>query len=232
MRFVGNSPDNYVKLTVDGQEELWRIIGIFDGKIKIMKADTISGYAFDNNNVADWNTSTLKTYLNTTYYNSIDDANLVETNSTWYLGTATSGLNVKYTRLTAYKSERDSTKVARGRAATTTAPIGLMYVSDFGYATKNSANDADTLMNKYNEISKGYNWIGANREWTIDTNQSATSTKTTIVSDYKLFLQNANDVTDVAFRPCLFLKSNVEIYDGKGTIAKPYEIRTSVNTGN
>ena len=226
LRFVGNIPDNYIQFTVNGNEELWRIIGVFDGKIKIMKADTMTGQAYDSNNVDDWSTSSLKAYLNSTYYDTIDDADFIDTNSTWYLGTPVNGLNIKFDRATAYTAERDSTMVSSGCAATTTAAIGLMYISDYGYATENYSSEvAGTLMNHYS-IASGHNWIGGNsHELVIDSNRSSTSQKVPVISVTSLFLQNANNSDSGCFRPCLYLKSNVEIYDGEGTTQRPYLIR-------
>lgn len=58
--------------------ETWRIIGIFDGKVKIMRNNTIGKLAWDydkNNNSSlttydnNWHTSTLQKLLNNSYYN-------------------------------------------------------------------------------------------------------------------------------------------------------------------
>ena len=58
--------------------ETWRIIGIFDGKVKIMRNNTIGGLAWDydkNDNSSlttydnNWHTATLQKLLNNSYYN-------------------------------------------------------------------------------------------------------------------------------------------------------------------
>lgn len=224
-RFIGPNPDNYVKFMVDGNEELWRIIGIFDGKMKIIRADVVGLAMYDNNNVNDWANASLKTHLNTTYYNSIDDKNYIYSNATWYLGTATTGLNLQYNRITSYNAERDSASVHSGYAATVTAPVGLMYVSDYGFANEEHDNlDLDTTLLNNTSLAAGHNWLYKNlKEYTINNIQN-NARLTIINTNGALFVGNAN-ATNVYYRPCVYLNSNVEIYTGSGTIQKPYEIR-------
>ncbi len=48
--------------------EIWRIIGVFDGKLKIIRNSTIGELAWDSNGIAAWSTSTLQKILNENYY--------------------------------------------------------------------------------------------------------------------------------------------------------------------
>ena len=75
-RYIGPNPDNYVQFN----NELWRIIGIFDGKLKIIRKDSIGIIAWDNkpsgtgiassNGSNDWSDSALQEVLNNgPYYN-------------------------------------------------------------------------------------------------------------------------------------------------------------------
>ena len=80
IRYYGANPKNYIYFNCDDYSnqssdtcELWRIIGVFDGKVKIVKDTPIGSYSWDyksngtyNN---DWSTSTLKELLNSGYYN-------------------------------------------------------------------------------------------------------------------------------------------------------------------
>ena len=226
-RFIGANPNNYIKLNVDGNEELWRIIGIFDGKMKIIKSDLMGPKAYDDNNVNDFANSTMKSYLNNTYYNLIDDKNLIEQNSTWYLGSATVGLNLNYTRLTSYNAERDSASVHEGYAATTTAPIGLLYVSDYGYANEeHDSLDLDTTNLNNSSLANGYNWLYKKTKELTMNNIQNNARITIINTGSNLFIGNAN-ADNTYYRPCLYLKSNVEIYKGSGSIDHPYLIRTA-----
>ncbi len=44
LRYTGKNPNNYVLFN----NELWRMIGIFDGKIKIIKNDSIKDMSWDS----------------------------------------------------------------------------------------------------------------------------------------------------------------------------------------
>lgn len=57
IRYYGASPDNYVYFNCSDNSnptsstcEVWRIIGVFDGKVKIMRDGNIGGYSLDNKN--------------------------------------------------------------------------------------------------------------------------------------------------------------------------------------
>lgn len=43
IRYIGANPNNYVEFN----NETWRIIGVFDGKIKLIRKDSIGSYSFD-----------------------------------------------------------------------------------------------------------------------------------------------------------------------------------------
>ena len=51
IRYYGASPNNYVYFNCDSYPrtncELWRIIGVFDGKIKLMRNESIGNYSWD-----------------------------------------------------------------------------------------------------------------------------------------------------------------------------------------
>ena len=57
IRYYGATPNNYIYFNCDDYSnqtsstcELWRIIGIFDGKVKIMRNEAIGGIPFDSDN--------------------------------------------------------------------------------------------------------------------------------------------------------------------------------------
>ena len=67
--YKGSSPDNYIYFN----NELWRIISFEnDGRIKIIRNESIGDMPFDEVS-NDWDNSSLKNYLNSDYYQSIDD---------------------------------------------------------------------------------------------------------------------------------------------------------------
>ena len=135
IRYYGATPNNYVSFN----NELWRILGVIDGKIKIIRNESIGRYAWASNNSNNWNNASLKSYLNGEYYNSIDGTykNMIS-EETYYLGGATSSNHTTLTASGYYNAERDSSQVYSGNPASTTQYIGLMYPSDYGYAAGSS----------------------------------------------------------------------------------------------
>ena len=83
IRYYGASPDNYIYFNcsdysnqTDSTCEKWRIIGVFDGKVKIIRNESIGTYSWDNKNSPaaesnygknDWTTARLMKLLNPGY---------------------------------------------------------------------------------------------------------------------------------------------------------------------
>lgn len=77
IRYYGANPDNYVYFNCSNYNnptastcEVWRIIGVFDGKVKIIRNSNIGTYAWDNMNGSgsnDWSKATLMKLLNQGY---------------------------------------------------------------------------------------------------------------------------------------------------------------------
>ena len=74
IRYYGASPNNYIYFNCetypDTNCELWRIIGVFDGKVKIMRNYIIGDYSWDNSGsygINDWTTAWLMKLLNPGY---------------------------------------------------------------------------------------------------------------------------------------------------------------------
>ena len=252
-RYEGKNPNNYIYFN----DELWRIIGVFDssshGKsgqylTKIIRNDSIGGYAWDKSNKNNWAASSLYNLLNTNYYNATDGTssgncyqystsitgncdytetglqseyrNMVE-NVTWYLGGKDSN---SYTAEVFYTGERDSTSVYSGNTASTTGYIGLMYASDYGYSVLSSSCARTTNLGSYNTSAcGGSSWLKKETtEWTI-THRSSSSYSFNLRYSANLFDYNA--YFGCATRPVLYLESNVQVYAGDGSISKPYQIK-------
>ena len=85
IRYYGSSPNNYIYFNCDDYTnqtsstcETWRIIGVFEGKVKIMRGSQIGSLAWDQDKNIDsskttydndWSTSSLQVLLNTSYLN-------------------------------------------------------------------------------------------------------------------------------------------------------------------
>lgn len=65
--YKGNNPNNYIKFN----NELWRIISIDNGAIKIVKNDSVGNMVFDKDDSNEWKESSLYEYLNNDYYDTL-----------------------------------------------------------------------------------------------------------------------------------------------------------------
>ncbi len=164
-RYEGADPNNYICLdnktsgACSSSSLLFRIIGLFDedtssngttssGSKKLLKViDTnnyggTSGKYWNSAGTNNWNTSSLKTELNGTYLTTLLDTSNVNSklssaiaNAKWHLG---GGSSSNYNTLTAegiYTQERDTSAIYGGNPSSIYAQVGLMYPSDYGYAT-------------------------------------------------------------------------------------------------
>ena len=89
IRYYGASPNNYIYFNCSDYSnqtsstcETWRIIGVFDGKLKLIRNESIGNYSWDNKNTStgaesangknDWTTARLMKLLNPSDYYTID----------------------------------------------------------------------------------------------------------------------------------------------------------------
>lgn len=89
IRYYGESPNNYIYFNCETYPstncELWRIIGIFDNKVKLIRNESIGYYSWDNKDESagteygigsnDWTTSRLMKMLNPNDYYLSEDSN-------------------------------------------------------------------------------------------------------------------------------------------------------------
>ena len=182
--------------------------------------------------------ATLNTELNTTYLNSLDSTSKsMIGNTKYYLG----GKNVTYndgyvdTPLQFYSYERKisgSSYYYGSNPNSWTGKLGLMYLSDYGYASSNCENkklyDENSSSNDIRACNTT-NWLFNNDyQWLLPQNAS--------VSNYAFYVNWVGGVNDVivsdnqlGVRPVLYLKSNVSITSGDGTSSNPYKLSFTKN---
>ena len=238
-RFSGANPNNYVCFGVTGadcqnEENQYRIIGVFNNQVKLIKATYApssllgtngayqSSYYYywsnsTNNNT--WSQSNLNTVnLNTNYLNNIGSTwSSKIANHTWQVGGFDSA-----THQAPFKTAYD----AEVGTSTTTydAKIGLMYVTDYLYASQSEEWTTTVVDYAYVEGSDpNNNWMYMGiPEWTISRSSED--------SIYVFDVSNAGTVSgngvgyDCAVRPVFYLESSVELRGGTGTASDPYRI--------
>ena len=239
IRYYGANPNNYVSFN----NELWRIIGVIDGKIKIIKDEALTPVTTDNGvtigtssgfywnkvqqsgkNYSNWEGATLQTYLNGTYYNSIDSTykNMIS-KETYYLGGSTSSNYYTLTASGYYNAERDSSQVYSGNPGSTTQNIGLMYPSDYGYAAGSSC--LSTALINYDSSCKNSDYLSIGvTEWLQAPYASNSNYAANLSRPGHVY--NINVADSVAVRPVIYLKVETQITGGDGSQSSPFTIAT------
>ena len=250
-RYEGKNPNNYVLFNGELWRIIGVFDSNTHGKsgqnlTKIIRDESIGNYAWYKSNTNDWLASSLNTILNDYYYNASSvggDAcyfystsvpgncdftkiGLNETSRgmieevTWHLGGRSTN---SATAATFYMAERGST-VYSGRHTTTTGYIGLMYPSDYGYSVLASSCARATNLSSYNSSScGGKSWLLKNGyEWTMTHRTSSSSSVFRVSSSADVGYSNA--LNGYAVRPTVYLKSNVYVVSGTGSITDPYVI--------
>mgnify|MGYP000596366441 CR=1 FL=1 len=274
LRYEGADPNNYICLdnkksgTCSDSSLLFRIIGLFDedtssdgtnssGTKKLLKIiDTnnyggTSGKVWNSAGTNNWSTASLKTELNGPYLTTLLGTSNVNSklssaiaNAKWHLGGASSS---NYNTLTAegiYKEERNASAIYSGNPSSIYAKVGLMYPSDYGYATVGGTN-----INKSECRTRDlYDWDGSiysdcrnndwlfisqnnfvnNVEWTITPRSDTSGNVLHIRSTGNVSHQyNYIDVPNFywAARPTFYLDSSIlKIVGGTGTSDNAYRI--------
>ena len=276
-RYIGADPNNYVKFN----DELWRIIGVFDtddgtGKVekrlKIIRNESIGSYSWDNKDTTtgaennygknEWAEARLNYLLNPGHESEIAGGSLYwnrgagncykgQNNSTtscdftstgltdtaksmigdakWYLGGSSTYNDV--TPPMFYTRERGTT-VYSGHSTSWIGKVGLMYPSDYGYATSGgSSTNRNSCLAKelYNWDSSGYSDC-KNNDWMYNGNIWQWTMSPRADDSYYVFIViNSGFVNSIhaynttrAGRPVVYLKSTIKVISGSGTTSSPY----------
>ena len=241
LRYVGADPNNYVSFN----NELWRIIGamnnIDDGtgteetRLKIIRDEGLDRTEWDSGNINDWTTASLQLYLNGDYLNSINElSKQMIDNTLWHLGGTSSYTSSSNGLASHWYTYERGTTVYSGRPTEWIGKIGLMYPSDYGYATSGGAttNREACLNNElyYWDISsvsdcKNNDWLYniSSYQWTL-TSPYSYSYAVFIVYINGHVVGNSAYSTLYALSPALYLSSNVKISGGEGTSSNPYTL--------
>ena len=165
---------NYVCFGSDAKtcptDNLYRIIGVFGNQVKLIKNESLGSMKWDSNGTNTWSTASLNTYLNETYLNTLGDyANMIAT-TTWKVGGNTAANIRNAVPATAYQNEVvNPVTNTTDNTTTYSAKIGLMYVSDYGFAADSSA--WSTTLGSYSSYQSS-NWLSlGSEEWTISRNE-------------------------------------------------------------
>ena len=266
LRFIGANPNNYVSFNNELWRIIGVMNNIDDGtgtlesRLKIIRDESIGNYSWDNKGEYgenDWTTSALQQVLNSgAYYNRTSgncpygqngatttcdfsttgltsEAKSMISNAVWNLG----GSNTYDDVITSifYESERGDI-VYTGRLTTWTGQIGLMYPSDYGYATSGgNTTDRETCLSidlyhwwsssgdSYPDCSMN-DWLyDTNYHWTLAHYSSDSFRVFGVYSSGRVHIGYSHDISFSA-SPTVYLISNVKIIDGEGSRDNPFQL--------
>ena len=216
-------------------------------------------------NYNDWSTATLKTELNGTYLSTLLVTSGVNSklssaivNAKWHLGGANNTSGSKYSMGTIttenwYKAERSPYAISgtlqnlysgkSGNPEYVFAKVGLMYPSDYGYATVgdsttskancrakelynwNEESNSDCKNNDWVYKSQSISWGSNKQEWLLSPSASSSldasyfSSAGSVSANYSVYY------SQFAVRPTFYLDSSIlKIVGGTGTSTNPYHI--------
>ena len=265
IRYVGAAPKNYLYFN----DELWRIIGIFnvyntetkktEKMVKIVRNDALGNYSWDTSEssinsgygINEWSQADLMTELNTDYldtsktsgtvlwYNDVNNSkknpymykdNIKSSsidkiaNVRWNLGGTSSN---QISALSMYNNERGTAHISNPsdgitRTNTWDGKIGLIYPSDYGYASTDAA--CRNNLSNADKSCKNNNWLSYSSMWTLTS--YTTSSYDPAISSANGFIgfYNTNHAaTRGTIFPTLYLKSNIILSSGTGDVTNPYK---------
>ena len=157
-----------------------------------------------------------------------EEAKTMISDAVWNLGGSSTYNDVTASMF--YERERGTT-VYSERPTKWTGKIGLMYASDYGYATSGgSTTNREACLNK--EL---YNWYSSSEcpnndwlyksgtyHWTLTPNANISNHVFNVSSNGRVNSYRTNDTNGVS--PALYLNSNVKISGGSGTEESPYTL--------
>ena len=224
LRYEGADPNNYICLddkasgACSDNSLLFRIIGLFEedtssdgtsssGTKKLLKViDTnnyrnTSGKYWNSAGTNNWSSASLKTELNGTYLTTLLGTSSVNSklqnvivNAKWHLGGANSSNATTLTTEGIYTQERNASAIYSGNPSSIYAKVGLMYPSDYGYATAGgSSTDKATCRSKelYGWDNTSYSGC-KNNDWLFTSQSSFANDAEWLLSPYSNLSTNVS----------------------------------------
>ncbi len=242
-RYAGANPNNYICLGSDAttcpDDNLFRIIGVFGDKVKVIKDKSVVKMHWDTSNYNTWSISSLNTYLNGTYLTSIGTLSDKIDVATWKVGGNTwDNISVSTAKeVYDYEIKNPSTTASTGETEYS-AKIGLMYVSDYMFAVLQDnwtlvAYNSNDATKDYRAI-KAENWLYlGSDEYTITRSSKNSGEVFAIYSSGEVYSYSVScdsgeplpcSVYAKYARPSFYLISSVEYSGGTGTSSDPIRI--------
>ena len=208
--YRGSNPNNYILFN----NEMWRIISVQDGSLKIVKEDLLSlekpfNEALDQN----WDNSSLKAYVNGEYYDNLNDnvKKYIE-NNTWNMGDISLNNDDLRNQIT-----------SENRRQSNNSYVGLMTVSEYLRSNTNKGSCETFSLNNFNfSACQSTNWMFNGKAfWTLTADDLKPYMVNFVQDDGTINRDNSHVLFGV--RPVLVLKDNISLI-GQGTKHNPFAI--------
>ena len=216
-RYAGANPNNYVcfgsNTTPCPADNVYRIIGVFGEQVKLIKSTSLGNMAWDSGNVNTWSSASLNTYLNGTYLTSLGAWADKIVSHDWQVG------GMPYSQTNTAKQYYD-VEIPKSGGTIYKAKIGLMYVSDYGFAA--TSNYWTTELYNY-EPAKSSDWLNINvNEWTISRDSAHSDVAFCVRSTG--YVDGFDVYNSTGVRPSFYLDSKVTYEGGSGSAGDPMKI--------
>ena len=259
LRYYGASPNNYIYFNCSDYSnqssstcEVWRIIGVFDDKVKIVRESSIGAYSWDNKTDGVWSTSSSMKILNpnftgtngSTYWNGVSGTCNNGNNTTGTCDFTTSGLKAGTTKSLISNSTwnigsttEDYVNVEYNKEIKTTGSfyVGLPNVSDYGYAA-DLGKCAKQLRNYSDSTCTSNNWMiflskGTKKMASLinnyDSNMINIVNESGNVDIFNNDYDDASPLYSYNMFPTLYLTSDAIVDEStKGSSSNPYKIKS------
>ena len=275
LRYEGEDPYNYICLdnktsgACSSSSLLFRIIGLFDeeyssdgtsssGTKKLLKVIDTNNYggtdgkAWNSAGTNNWSNASLKTELNGTYLTTLLGTSNVNSklsdgivSAKWHLGGASESNDDTLTAEGIYEEERNTSAIYSGNPSSIYAKVGLMYPSDYGYATVGGSTTnkagcraqalydwddssySDCINNDWIYNSQSISWGKNRNEWLLSPHSSYSNLVALLfLSGYVGLGGGGVDDDNFAMRPTFYLDSSILkiVGTGDGSSSNPYRI--------
>ena len=209
-RYSGSNPNNYVTFN----NELWRIIGVINGKVKIIRNEAITTRTYTDNNKNDYVESSLYNYLNGEYLNTLVDVADAIDNNYWYVPSDKEIVNTLTANIV-YNLELGENSNAYGAVY---SKVGLLYISDYAYA----AAPGDWVK-KVNEYNTANNWLkNETNMWAMV--RDFNNIKNFFYIDTSGNVASGEITNTYSVRPVVVLSNNNRYISGSGSETDPFII--------
>ena len=210
LTYRGTNPNNYILFN----NEMWRIISVQDGSLKIVKEDLLSlEKPFNETLNQNWNNSFLNKYLNGEYYDNLNDnvKKYIENNA-WNIGDIS--LN---------NDDLRNQIISENKKQSNNSYVGLMTVSEYLRSNTNKESCETFSLNNSNfSTCQSTNWMFNGKSfWTLTADDLKPYMVNFVQSNGSINRDNSHVLFGV--RPVLYLNNDISLI-GHGTKDNPFAI--------